>query len=282
MILPPTGGKVKRIPRQGCTAQTKRPRPTTPAAAGQNLKSKGAKFLSTPSARRATGHLYRQSPLPHISIHALREEGDLVVRELLLIVSSISIHALREEGDPEPLTTAQLLAHFYPRPPRGGRLGHLLAHFVDHLISIHALREEGDLMFKNSIDQSPKFLSTPSARRATFPALKPCKSRHNFYPRPPRGGRHRPQCRGAGPGAHFYPRPPRGGRPAYPMQHPAAHGFLSTPSARRATVVMPVIISDLRYFYPRPPRGGRQETERRRKGEEEISIHARRVVGDRR
>ncbi len=36
-----------------------------------------------------------------ISIHALREEGDLVVRELLLIVSSISIHALREEGDPE-------------------------------------------------------------------------------------------------------------------------------------------------------------------------------------
>ena len=99
MILPPTGGKVKRIPRQGCTAQTKRPRPTTPAAAGQNLKSKGAKFLSTPSARRATGHLYRQSPLPHISIHALREEGDLVVRELLLIVSSISIHALREEGD---------------------------------------------------------------------------------------------------------------------------------------------------------------------------------------
>ena len=34
-----------------------------------------------------------------VSIHALREEGDLVVRELLLIVSSISIHALREEGD---------------------------------------------------------------------------------------------------------------------------------------------------------------------------------------
>ena len=167
MILPPTGGKVKRIPRQGCTAQTKRPRPTTPAAAGQNLKSKGAKFLSTPSARRATGHLYRQSPLPHISIHALREEGDLVVRELLLIVSSISIHALREEGDWTPISAISLTSHFYPRPPRGGRLGHLLAHFVDHLISIHALREEGDLMFKNSIDQSPKFLSTPSARRAT-------------------------------------------------------------------------------------------------------------------
>ena len=32
MILPPAGGKVKRMPRQGCTAQTKRPRPTAPAA----------------------------------------------------------------------------------------------------------------------------------------------------------------------------------------------------------------------------------------------------------
>ena len=56
-------------------------------------------FLSTPSARRATKLDDRISALERISIHALREEGDLVVRELLLIVSSISIHALREEGD---------------------------------------------------------------------------------------------------------------------------------------------------------------------------------------
>ena len=33
-----------------------------------------------------------------ISIHALREEGDLVAR-LPWITASISIHALREEGD---------------------------------------------------------------------------------------------------------------------------------------------------------------------------------------
>ena len=79
-------------------------------------------FLSTPSVRRATITLseffakaedfYPRPPrggrlgigtriveVQVVSIHALREEGDLVVRELLLIVSSISIHALREEGD---------------------------------------------------------------------------------------------------------------------------------------------------------------------------------------
>ena len=35
-----------------------------------------SKFLSTPSARRATGDVLRQMELFEISIHALREEGD--------------------------------------------------------------------------------------------------------------------------------------------------------------------------------------------------------------
>ena len=34
-----------------------------------------------------------------MSIHALREEGDLAVLALVLVVLAISIHALREEGD---------------------------------------------------------------------------------------------------------------------------------------------------------------------------------------
>ena len=78
-------------------------------------------FLSTPSARRAT-HQHRHSPgIPCISIHALREEGDAVGKDLYLCafkflstpsarratcpykhpgsVCAISIHALREEGD---------------------------------------------------------------------------------------------------------------------------------------------------------------------------------------
>ena len=81
----------------------------------------------------------------------------------------ISIHALREEGDwPMALMPARAL-HFYPRPPRGGRL--CIRHVELHqgTISIHALREEGDLT-----------------------AAAAMLIRQYFYPRPPRGGR-RPQ-----------------------------------------------------------------------------------------
>ena len=38
-----------------------------------------AKFLSTPSARRATGRAAAVTAFQYISIHALREEGDSVL-----------------------------------------------------------------------------------------------------------------------------------------------------------------------------------------------------------
>ena len=61
-----------------------------------------SRFLSTPSARRAT-HRRRAGPVRGtISIHALREEGD-VLRDTFDYDISISIHALREEGDPPEL-----------------------------------------------------------------------------------------------------------------------------------------------------------------------------------
>ena len=104
-----------------------------------------------------------------ISIHALREEGDLAytaawneLQEFLSTPSArratiragpgarpreISIHALREEGD---LVRG--------RQRRG------------KLISIHALREEGDADVVADL----------------FPL-------HDFYPRPPRGGRQQKQ-----------------------------------------------------------------------------------------
>ena len=58
------------------------------------------KFLSTPSARRAT-----------------------IIQDYVLEGKKISIHALREEGD---FLWQEGQAHwsdFYPRPPRGGRPG---------------------------------------------------------------------------------------------------------------------------------------------------------------
>ena len=55
----------------------------------------------------------------------------------------------------------------------------------------------------------------------------------------------------------FYPRPPRGGRLASRICSSTATVFLSTPSARRATVLPDGWEVDDPYFYPRPPRGGR-------------------------
>ena len=101
-------------------------------------------FLSTPSARRATAYGLNLLDVTQISIHALREEGDLaatnICEEAFRFLSTpsarratgikttgskkdilISIHALREEGDRYCLENGTALLHFYPRPPRGGR-----------------------------------------------------------------------------------------------------------------------------------------------------------------
>ena len=80
-----------------------------------------------------------------ISIHALREEGDHRHASGCFVHKVISIHALREEGD---CCCKQTL-----REPAK--------------ISIHALREEGDGYYSVSGPNPIKFLSTPSARRAT-------------------------------------------------------------------------------------------------------------------
>ena len=102
-----------------------------------------------------------------ISIHALREEGDLCHLIIDCIVSLISIHALREEGDWKALCWSRPILisihalreegderasrprcgclNFYPRPPRGGRPEQQHKASTRKKISIHALREEGDV-----------------------------------------------------------------------------------------------------------------------------------------
>ena len=148
------------------------------------------KFLSTPSARRATQNAMQRDNVTKISIHALREEGD-VWSTNITVKKDISIHALREEGDIERrirTTTNSLFLStpsarratrwaviemvasydFYPRPPRGGRLQTSKPDSMSREISIHALREEGDLITSTSGFSVSLFLSTPSARRATL------------------------------------------------------------------------------------------------------------------
>ena len=146
-------------------------------------------FLSTPSARRATSQAYFSFRRCIISIHALREEGDVTDLGQIKLPYRISIHALREEGDPLPCCRGFMLPDFYPRPPRGGRRARwnplvLIPVFlstpsarrataidvsgqIGRQISIHALREEGDQEQLLAEINRRRFLSTPSARRAT-------------------------------------------------------------------------------------------------------------------
>ena len=124
-------------------------------------------FLSTPSARRATAQASRCHIPGKISIHALREEGDLqaaiILSRLSRFLSTPSARrATRGTGEragrniflstpsarratPPAAAPVLSMSDFYPRPPRGGRL---------------------PLFFKPV--SLYIFLSTPSARRATF------------------------------------------------------------------------------------------------------------------
>ena len=80
----------------------------------------------------------------------------------------ISIHALREEGDSLWLSSGKAQKHFYPRPPRGGRRfsAPLFVGYPRFLSTPSARRATDELHGDNSPEQ---FLSTPSARRATKP-----------------------------------------------------------------------------------------------------------------
>ena len=156
----------------------------------RSICARRSKFLSTPSARRATedDESLRKRVQEFLSTPSARRATCPL--EPACADTCISIHALREEGDRNRCFRADRSADFYPRPPRGGRP-----------------------------DQHGERL-----RRTT-----------NFYPHPPRGGRRLPGIAVGG----------------------ELTGFLSTPSARRATPQNPAPTSSRCYFYPHPPRGGR-------------------------
>ena len=173
-------------------------------------------FLSTPSARRATKFAMLGDQSSIISIHALREEGDLLRFPLLALHVNFYPRPPRGGRLCCPLRWASIPGNFYPRPPRGGRQPRLTKLVNDETISIHALREEGDTL--------------------TAPITPPPAY---FYPRPPRGGRpvgvrravvvdvisiHALREEG-----DLMPEPDCSSR----------YQFLSTPSARRATGFVP-------------------------------------------
>ena len=134
----------------------------------KNSMPSPSRFLSTPSARRAT----------------LTDVLSMTVSMIFLSTPS----ARRATSAKRNINGSTI--NFYPRPPRGGRLKPTQLMSLQNQISIHALREEGDRLA----------------------AWQTCFQQD------------------------FYPRPPRGGRQAAAFVLALDKLFLSTPSARRATV----------------------------------------------
>ena len=197
-------------------------------------------------------------------------------------------------------------ADFYPRPPRGGRLPLLRRQTQPAYISIHALREEGDVLRGYSSRPSSyfyprpprggrlpaasgtayprKFLSTPSARRATVEVIS--KDVVHLFLSTPSARRATAVWLPSTISSIFLSTPSARRATRYSARSFCSSVFLSTPSARRATEFATLVpycpkisIHALReegdrswttsaclsvYFYPRPPRGGRPFATRRR------------------
>ena len=107
------------------------------------------RFLSTPSARRATLQKQGYKRRMVISIHALCEEGDRRIGWRSPPTAQFLSTPSARRATSWSLMPSSESFNFYPRPPRGERRG----------------RPSGRTLKK-------PFLSTPSARRATCGALR--------------------------------------------------------------------------------------------------------------
>ena len=180
-------------------------------------------------------------------------------------------------GRPTNTKQGNEITDFYPRPPRGGRPGHEVDlacsglflstpsarraterevfAVVDDRISIHALREEGDAGALNLVTHD--LISIHALREEGDACARPKLGTFSISIHALR--EEGDGCFGESGSSvtYFYPRPPRGGRPLCILALQHRVGFLSTPSARRATLCLPLDTDAMKNFYPRPPRGGR-------------------------
>ena len=127
-----------------------------------------SKFQSTLSVRRATFDIsHNQLWFCHFNPRSPWGERPFsyFFRRLLCW---ISIHALREESDIINAEQNRGLVHFNPRSPWGERLKTALKHLDIIIISIHALREESDCVLDSLYNNVCRFQSTLSVRRATL------------------------------------------------------------------------------------------------------------------
>ena len=118
-------------------------------------------FLSTPSARRATSLWRSGFSWPWYFYPRPPRGGRRFATQICWMQQNISIHALREEGDCRHHQGRAATVHFYPRPPRGGRR---INSAIDGILIL--------------------FLSTPSARRATFAPMSALQVMEPFLSTP--------------------------------------------------------------------------------------------------
>ena len=244
-----------------------------------SMISASMRFQSTPPARRATRTARRLSchrrgfnPRPprggrraiaevkhkviYVSIHAPRAEGDALSGHARVSVI-VSIHAPRAEGDSAVRQRA-----------------------LRDVVSIHAPRAEGDRSRPASSGGSPRFQSTPPARRATSGRYGSDAGVSVSIHAPRAEGDAKPTPAPV-PANWFQSTPPaRRATPSFVFAREPA-GFQSTPPARRATGGRAFGLSlSLGEFQSTPPRGGRPGPRGMCRRRAHVSIHAPRAEGD--
>ena len=219
-------------------------------------------FLSTPSARRATILDEFNASTQEISIHALREEGDGSFAQRKC--AKCDFYPRPPRGGRPAFTDVivKRYINFYPRPPRGGRRSRGVRPASKGSDFYPRPPRGGRPHMTSYVNAFRKFLSTPSARRATFlfvdfqlvfcisiHALREegdilamlDKIYHTLFLSTP-SARRATRC---------------------PLcERLRDLRFLSTPSARRATLFRVLGGKPYQNFYPRPPRGGRPRSDR--------------------
>ena len=197
------------------------------------------------------------------------------------MVLHISIHALRVEGDRSPIPCFQGQQKRFLSTPSGWRATSAIpvqTIDVDEFLSTPS-GWRATLESIHKLTDTVKFLSTPSGWRATSASTSLSPTSPYFYPRPPGGGRRIDYGVREYPDMVFLSTPSGWRATLLSLFSKAVDQFLSTPSGWRATIPVKALQQRRRISIHalRVEGDGFGKLDVKRLG---ISIHALRVEGD--